>query len=108
MQNSRQVPQVNTVKKKMPPKPCLVSIGDSWLTAGRYMIGIDEVIVCDDIPTLLLGLGKLFAAYYNFNISYPLEVTGLLEFIQRCFVGINPDRGSKIRWWCTSKSPVSY
>ncbi|KAK4298521.1 hypothetical protein Pmani_029123 [Petrolisthes manimaculis] len=72
------------------------------------MLGIDGVIVCDDIPTLLLGLGKLFAAYYNFNISYPLEVTGLLEFIQRCFVGINPDRGSKIRWWCTSKSPVSY
>ncbi|KAK4289260.1 hypothetical protein Pmani_037760 [Petrolisthes manimaculis] len=92
----------------MPPKPCLVSVGDSWLTAGRYMLGIDEVIVCDDIPTLWLGLGKLFAAYYNFNISYPLEVTGLLEFIQRCFVGINPDRGSKIRWWCTSKSPVSY
>ncbi|KAK4314052.1 hypothetical protein Pmani_010658 [Petrolisthes manimaculis] len=92
----------------MPLKPCLVAVSDSWLTAGRYMLGIDEVILCDDIPTFLLGLGMLFAAYYNFNIRYPLEVAGLLEFIQRCFVGINPDRGSKIRWWCTSKSPVSY
>lgn len=58
-------------------------LGDSWLTASRYMLGVDGVVVCDDIPTFLIGLGMLFAAYYNFNISYPLEVAAVLEFIQR-------------------------
>ena len=38
----------------------------------------------------------LFALYYCMNLQYPTEAAATLEFIQRCLVGINPNRGTKV------------
>ncbi|KAJ8051034.1 hypothetical protein HOLleu_04452 [Holothuria leucospilota] len=36
-----------------------------------------------------------FAAYYIFNLHYPADSPGAPEFIQRFFLSINPETGSK-------------
>ncbi|KAK4294678.1 hypothetical protein Pmani_000062 [Petrolisthes manimaculis] len=43
----------------------------------------------------IYALAMLFSSYYIFNIQYPSDAEATLEFIQRCMVGINPDRGHK-------------
>lgn len=35
-----------------------------------------------------------FASFYTFNLQYQTEASRTLEFIQRCFAGINPSTGS--------------
>ncbi|XP_028817922.1 uncharacterized protein LOC114769244 isoform X4 [Denticeps clupeoides] len=35
-------------------------------------------------------------SYYCFNIHYPVELRSTLEFLQRCFFSINPERGTKV------------
>ncbi|XP_050691611.1 uncharacterized protein LOC126983162 [Eriocheir sinensis] len=84
------------LEKDLPKTPCLIGFGASRLTATRYMLSIDGVVVTDHIATFTTGLAMLLASYYNFNIMYPVDSASTLEFIQRCFVGINPERGSKI------------
>ncbi|KAK3895395.1 hypothetical protein Pcinc_000851 [Petrolisthes cinctipes] len=84
------------VEKNLPQTPCLIGFGESKLSATRYMLSVDGVVVNDHIATFTSGLAVLFASYYNLNILYPVEAATTLEFIQRCFVGINPDRGSRI------------
>uniref|UniRef100_A0A8C4RPV3 Si:dkey-15h8.17 n=1 Tax=Erpetoichthys calabaricus TaxID=27687 RepID=A0A8C4RPV3_ERPCA len=36
-----------------------------------------------------------YTSYYNLNLQYPDDASSTLEFIQRCFLGINPESGSK-------------
>ncbi|KTF85088.1 hypothetical protein cypCar_00035120 [Cyprinus carpio] len=55
-----------------------------------------------------MGLAAMFAIYYIFNLQYQDEAACTLEFIQsptlildyfdfRCFIGINPERGTKAK-----------
>uniref|UniRef100_A0A672FUM3 Si:ch211-111e20.1 n=1 Tax=Salarias fasciatus TaxID=181472 RepID=A0A672FUM3_SALFA len=46
-------------------------------------------------PTFLTGLAAMFSTFYIFNLQYQEEAACTLEFIQRRFIGINPERGSK-------------
>ncbi|KAK3890028.1 hypothetical protein Pcinc_006025 [Petrolisthes cinctipes] len=85
------------IEKNLPDTPCLIGFGESRMLASRFMLSIDGVVVNDHISTFTAGLVMLFCSYYNFNIMYPLDCAATLEFIQRCFVGINPDRGSKVQ-----------
>ncbi|XP_045111999.1 uncharacterized protein LOC123505044 [Portunus trituberculatus] len=84
------------IRKDLPKTPCLIGFRESRLYASKYMLSIDGVIVNEDIATFAAGLAMLFASYYNLNIMYPAECASTLEFIQRCFVRINPDRCSKV------------
>ncbi|MEQ2238625.1 hypothetical protein ILYODFUR_035064 [Ilyodon furcidens] len=60
------------------------------------MISIEGEIVSEGTqPTFLAGLGALFATFFVFNLEYPEEATCTLEFIQRWFLGLNPERGTK-------------
>ncbi|MCI4395544.1 hypothetical protein PGIGA_G00181820 [Pangasianodon gigas] len=38
----------------------------------------------------------MFGSYYCFNIHYPSELASTLEFLQRCFFSINPEKGTKV------------
>ncbi|KAK7117898.1 hypothetical protein R3I94_023194 [Phoxinus phoxinus] len=52
---------------------------------------------CDEPPHpfFLHGVAAFFSSYYVFNLEYPAAGSSTLEFIQRCFLGINPERGLK-------------
>ncbi|KAK3893027.1 hypothetical protein Pcinc_003206 [Petrolisthes cinctipes] len=83
------------IENQLQKTPCLIAIGDSLLMAERFMLAIDGTVVNNHIMNFTVGLGMLFCAYYVFNIQYPTEADATLDFIQRCLVGINPDRGTK-------------
>lgn len=70
-------------------------VGDSIYTTRSYSLSIDGTIVMEDLHLFERSLSSLFSAYYVFNVAYPEEICATLEFIQRCFVGVNPDRGNR-------------
>ncbi|KAF3841801.1 hypothetical protein F7725_023752 [Dissostichus mawsoni] len=51
--------------------------------------------VNDHITSPIVALSYAFCLFYVCNIEYPKEMSLTLEFMQRVFFGINPDRGSK-------------
>ncbi|KAI9538516.1 hypothetical protein NQZ68_014277 [Dissostichus eleginoides] len=55
----------------------------SPLTAGHFMVAVDQTIVNGSVPNVVDALMLMFAAYYCLNISYPTELEGTLEFLQR-------------------------
>nr|XP_042902941.1 uncharacterized protein LOC107454423 [Parasteatoda tepidariorum] len=70
--------------------------GDDFF-AKSYMVAIDNKVINEEIKSGSTGLLMVFAAYYILNIEYAEMACGTLEFIQscRCFLKINPDKGSK-------------
>ncbi|KAI4801924.1 hypothetical protein KUCAC02_019791 [Chaenocephalus aceratus] len=74
----------------LPSTPCIV------VCAGHFMIAVDQTIVNGSVPNVVDALTLMFAAYYCLNISYPTELGGTLEFLQRCLFKINPDKGTKV------------
>ncbi|KAL7831298.1 hypothetical protein SRHO_G00308010 [Serrasalmus rhombeus] len=81
----------------LPATPRLLLLGEK--TSGRiehWMVSLEGHIICEGIqPTFLTGLAAVFSTFYNFNLQYQEEAACTLEFIQRRFVGINPERGTK-------------
>uniref|UniRef100_A0A3P8S3X7 Uncharacterized protein n=1 Tax=Amphiprion percula TaxID=161767 RepID=A0A3P8S3X7_AMPPE len=70
--------------------------GTERVTAGRWMISLEGHVLFEGIqPTFVTGLPALFSVYYIFNLQYQDEAACTLEFIQRRFIGINPERGTK-------------
>ncbi|XP_076852565.1 uncharacterized protein LOC143509896 isoform X8 [Brachyhypopomus gauderio] len=79
----------------LPASPRLILLGTDQVIQG-WMISLEGHVICEGIlPAFLTGLATLFAMYYVFNLQYQEEASCTLEFIQRRFVGINPERGSK-------------
>uniref|UniRef100_A0AAR2L822 Uncharacterized protein n=1 Tax=Pygocentrus nattereri TaxID=42514 RepID=A0AAR2L822_PYGNA len=81
----------------LPATPRLLLLGEK--TSGRiehWMVSLEGHIICEGIqPTFLTGLAAVFSTFYSFNLQYQEEAACTLEFIQRRFVGINPERGTK-------------
>ncbi|KAL1253307.1 hypothetical protein QQF64_015219 [Cirrhinus molitorella] len=89
------------VEKKLhltlPASPRLILLGMAEETnAVRWMISLEGRVICECVQSsFLTALATLFAVYYVFNLQYQEETCCTLEFLQRRFVGINPERGSK-------------
>lgn len=79
----------------LPNTPCLICYGVDVTKANSYMLCIDGTVVLEDIHNFLEGFTLMFSSYYCFNINYPKSAAATLEFVQRCFLGINPNCGSK-------------
>ncbi|KAI9525209.1 hypothetical protein NQZ68_009889 [Dissostichus eleginoides] len=84
---------VNTAA--LPSTPCLIIQGDTMKPSG-WMLSIEGQVIMGPHPFLLHGIAALFSSYYVFNLEYPVG-SCTLEFIQRCFLGINPEKGSKAK-----------
>ncbi|XP_041946353.1 uncharacterized protein LOC121707694 [Alosa sapidissima] len=84
--------------EKLPPNPCIVVCGSSCFAARTFMLSIDQEIVNDHVTSYMAALCLMFGSYYCFNIHYPVELRSTLEFLQRCFFSINPERGTKVEW----------
>ncbi|XP_077079931.1 uncharacterized protein LOC143732575 [Siphateles boraxobius] len=84
--------------ENLPASPRLILCGSADNCIERWMITLEGLVVCEGIqPRFLTAIATMFAMFYVFNLQYPEEACGTLEFIQRRFVGINPERGSKAR-----------
>ncbi|XP_051734366.1 uncharacterized protein LOC127504056 isoform X2 [Ctenopharyngodon idella] len=58
-------------------------------------------------PSFISSLCMMFGSYYCFNIHYPSELASTLEFLQRCFFSINPEKGTKVEKTNTSRLHVN-
>ncbi|KAK5847874.1 hypothetical protein PBY51_016968 [Eleginops maclovinus] len=83
---------VNTAE--LPSTPCLIIQGDMMKPSG-WLISIEGHVVMGPHPLFLHRVAAFFSSYYVFNLEYPAAGSSTLESIQRCFLGINPERGSK-------------
>ncbi|RXN38123.1 hypothetical protein ROHU_001416 [Labeo rohita] len=81
---------------KLPATPCIIVCGTSCYTTKLFMLSIDQKISTPHISTFVAAICMMFSSYYCFNIHYPLELGSTLEFIQRCFFSINPEKGTKV------------
>ncbi|XP_071854911.1 uncharacterized protein [Apostichopus japonicus] len=78
------------------PSPCIVVFGPTLLAGRHFGIVVDKVPVNNHkINDFAISLGMLFASFYAFNIEYPAKGAVTMEFIQRCFVGLNPNTSAK-------------
>ncbi|KAM4548342.1 uncharacterized protein PAE49_016642 [Odontesthes bonariensis] len=86
---------------RLPASPRLilhVSDAAGQLTVGGWRISLAGRVISEGVaPTFAAGLAAVFAIYYIFNLQYQDEAACTLEFIQRRFIGINPERGSKAK-----------
>ncbi|CAM4579752.1 unnamed protein product [Leuciscus chuanchicus] len=80
--------------------------GDMMKPSG-WLISIEGHVVMGPHPFFLHGVAAFFSSYYVFNLEYPAAGSSTLEFIQRCFLGINPERGSKTKKRTTMNPNVS-
>ncbi|XP_077088323.1 uncharacterized protein LOC143740150 isoform X2 [Siphateles boraxobius] len=79
----------------------------SCFSAKRFMLCVDQNIILDNIPSFISALCMMFGSYYCFNIHYPSELASTLEFLQRCFFSINPEKGTKVEKTQTSRLNVN-
>lgn len=89
----------------IPITPRLIMLGDTLRTSTRWMLTIEGKVACvlEEHLSFSDALSAIFSVFYVFNIEYQEPACATLEFIQRFFVRINPDEGTK----CTSKTGVS-
>ncbi|XP_035982663.1 uncharacterized protein LOC118557208 [Fundulus heteroclitus] len=81
---------------RVPLTPTIVVCGRSCYSAKRFMLSVDQNIVQDNIPSFMSVLCLMFGSYYCLNIHYPSCLASTLEFLQRCFFSINPEKGTKV------------
>ncbi|ROL50093.1 hypothetical protein DPX16_1106, partial [Anabarilius grahami] len=80
----------------IPATPRLILLGETGSRFQRWMLSLEGQIVCEGIQsTFVTGLASFFSCFYIFNLQYQEEAACTLEFIQRRFVGINPEKGTK-------------
>ncbi|XP_041857249.1 uncharacterized protein LOC121650031 isoform X2 [Melanotaenia boesemani] len=92
---------------QVPLTPTIVVCGRSCFSARRFMLSVDQSIVHDNILSFTSALCLMFASYYCFNIHYPSDLASTLEFLQRCFFSINPEKGTKVEKTRTSRLHVN-
>ncbi|KAL3991768.1 octopamine receptor beta [Sarotherodon galilaeus] len=80
--------------EQVPLTPTTIVCGQSCYSSRRYMLSIDRIST--NISSFISALCLMFGSYYNFNIHYPSELASTLEFLQRCFFSINPEKGTKV------------
>ncbi|XP_054867130.1 uncharacterized protein LOC118469919 [Amphiprion ocellaris] len=82
--------------ESLPVTPCIIVCGPTCCTSTWFMLSVDRKVVNDLIPTFISAICLMFGSYYCLNIHYPMELGSTLEFLQRCFFNINPEKGTKV------------
>ncbi|KAG1937634.1 hypothetical protein F2P79_018093 [Pimephales promelas] len=78
----------------LPSTPRLIVQGDK-MKPRAWMLSLEGQVVMGPHLDFTTGLAAIFSSYYNFNLKYAEDAACTLEFIQRCFLGINPETGTK-------------
>ncbi|KAK7939880.1 hypothetical protein WMY93_003206 [Mugilogobius chulae] len=82
--------------EQVPLTPAVIVCGQSCYSSTRYMLSLDRNLINTNISSFISALCLMFGSYYCFNIHYPSELASTLEFLQRCFFSINPEKGTKV------------
>ncbi|KAK9967219.1 hypothetical protein ABG768_001627 [Culter alburnus] len=82
--------------ESLPVTPCIIVCGSSCFASRLFMLSIDHKVVNDQITDFISAICLMLGSYYCLNIHYPLELGSTLEFLQRCFFNINPEKGTKV------------
>ncbi|XP_047132076.1 uncharacterized protein LOC124811048 [Hydra vulgaris] len=80
----------------LPLSPCISFAGTCIFKCNSFYLVVDRHVIINNLANPLLALVVLFAAYYVLNVGYPVEIAATLEFLQRCIIKINPEKGNKI------------
>ncbi|XP_030214970.1 uncharacterized protein LOC115545705 [Gadus morhua] len=80
---------------RLPDSPRLIVLGD-MLTSRKWMLSMEGKVVVSPHPGFVAGVAALLTAYYAFNLAFQEGASCTLEFIQRCFLGLNPTHGTKV------------
>ncbi|RXN39300.1 Interferon-induced 44 [Labeo rohita] len=81
-----QEPDLVNILRPIEARKLIARINALWsspLTAGHFMIAVDQIIVKDGVTNCGEALLMMFVTYYCLNISYPAELGATLEFMQR-------------------------
>ncbi|KAK2899480.1 hypothetical protein Q8A73_012609 [Channa argus] len=89
----------------LPSTPRVIMLGNMLMSATRWMVSMEGKIFyeADQFHDFSSVLAVFFGSYYIFNLEYQESASTTLEMIQRFFVRINPDVGTK----CTAKLGTS-
>ncbi|XP_064481099.1 uncharacterized protein LOC135394332 [Ornithodoros turicata] len=79
------------------PLTAVIVCAGSPYTCRTFMVAADQQIVMTAISDFTNALCALMALYFVFNIAYPRQAEATLDFLQRCFLQINPERGTKAK-----------
>uniref|UniRef100_A0A669DRB2 Uncharacterized protein n=1 Tax=Oreochromis niloticus TaxID=8128 RepID=A0A669DRB2_ORENI len=92
-------------ESNLPITPRLIMLGQSSMTATCWMVSAEgRVIVELDKENIFAdAMSVFFGSFYVLNLEYQESACATLELIQRFFVRINPEEGTK----CTSKVGTS-
>ncbi|KTF89548.1 hypothetical protein cypCar_00048103 [Cyprinus carpio] len=82
--------------ESLPGTPCVIVCGTSCYAAKQFMLSVDQKIVNDQIPNFISAVCMMFGSFYCLNTHYPVDLGSTLEFLQRCFFSINPEKGTKV------------
>ncbi|XP_044218597.1 uncharacterized protein LOC122989651 [Thunnus albacares] len=82
--------------EQVPLTPTVIVCGQSCYSSTRYMLSLDRNLINTNISSFISALCLMFGSYFCFNIHYPSELASTLEFLQRCFFSINPEKGTKV------------
>ncbi|KAG5277710.1 hypothetical protein AALO_G00090550 [Alosa alosa] len=82
--------------KQVPLTPTIVVCGQNCFSSSCFMLSVDQTIVNNNISSFTSALNLMFGSYFCFNIHYPVELASTLEFLQRCFYSVNPQKGTKV------------
>eukprot|EP00064_Thunnus_orientalis_P024572 superscaffoldBa00010751_g24868 len=82
--------------EQVPLTPAVIVCGQSCYSSTRYMLSLDRNLINTNISSFISALCLMFGSYFCFNIHYPSELASTLEFLQRCFFSINPEKGTKV------------
>ncbi|XP_015372472.1 PREDICTED: uncharacterized protein LOC107167799 [Diuraphis noxia] len=76
-------------------RPVVTCLGDKW-TNPQCFVFVDKQCLWEHEPlTIQEAIQIMFMSYYVFNINYPKELAGILQFIQSCMFDINVE-GNKV------------
>uniref|UniRef100_A0A3P9DB82 Uncharacterized LOC101486530 n=1 Tax=Maylandia zebra TaxID=106582 RepID=A0A3P9DB82_9CICH len=81
----------------LPITPRVIALGNNFMSASRWMISLEGKVFYEpeQMHDFASTLAVFFASYYVFNLEYQESASITLEIIQRFFVRINPDMGTK-------------
>ena len=71
-----------------------------------YHVVLERQVVIPSVVTLKDAVSWAFGLYFIMNLEYPDEVSAVLEMMQRFFLKIHPDQGSKSKRITPTKRKV--
>ncbi|KAL3969870.1 metabotropic glutamate receptor 7 [Sarotherodon galilaeus] len=92
-------------ESNLPITPRLIMLGQSSMTATCWRVSAEGrvIVELDKENTFADAMSVFFGSFYVLNVEYQESACATLELIQRFFVRINPEEGTK----CTSKVGTS-